>query len=273
MNEEMIKSLVDLIDDSMSEIEELRKSGRFSASEVSLGDSASGIESRDKNGSIGKKEDAEKAEDEDEDEDEDEKDEDKKDKKDDDKKDMDKADGTNSESDPNAGKHQAAKADDEMDKGEMMSGDSNKGSSTGGSAGNNRQADPNGGKHQPAYKSVSDDAEFKEALKKSTEETSALMKTYIDEKVGSLEAKLTSIADLVKEIANTPVPSKGSSYKNVTPLTKSQPETETLSKAEVADKLFELKKSGGKVDSMDIASVELGSPGELSRIVNKYNIK
>lgn len=284
MNGELMKSLVDLIDESLAEIEELKKSDRFSASEITMGDSE-GLAGKDKNGSMGK-EDAEKADEDDsetkkgrqpQEEGDTEEDHDKKKKKDDD--DMDKADGKNSEADPNAGHHQAVskeedaeKAEDDMDKGEMMAGDSDKGSSTGGSAGKNSEADPNAGKHKMA-KSEDEGADFGEELKKSREESEALIKSYIDEKVGGLEAKLAGIADAVKELADSPVPSKGASYKNVTPLTKSEPEGETLSKTEVADKLLELKKSGENVSTEDITSIELGSPGELARIVNKYNIK
>lgn len=262
MNEEMMKSLVDLIDESLAEIDELRKSDRFSASEVSLGDSASGMEGKEKNGSLGKEE-AAKADDDDKDDDDDS---DKDKKKDDDKgddQDMDKADGKNLESDPTAGRHEAAKADDDMDKGEMMAGDSDKGSTTGGSAGTNSEV----------TKSEDESKDFDEELKKSRDESETLIKSYIDDKVGGLEAKLAGIADMVKDLADSPVPSKGSSYRDVTPLQKSEPEAEVLSKAEIADKLFELKKSGEAVDSKDIVSAELGTPSELSKIVNKYNIK
>ena len=64
-NEEMIKSLTSLIDETLEEIEEIKKS-KFAAAEVSLGDSESGMDSKSKNGEL----DAKKA-DEDEDEDED----------------------------------------------------------------------------------------------------------------------------------------------------------------------------------------------------------
>jgi hypothetical protein len=257
MNEEMMKSLVDLIDESLAEIEELKKSDRFSASEVSLGDSASGMEGKDKNGSLDKEEAAKADEDKDEDEDSD-----KDKKKDDDDKgddqDMDKADGKNLESD------EAAKADEDMDKGEMMAGDSDKGSTTGGSAGTNSEG---------VAKSEDESKDFDDELKKSRDESETLIKSYIDDKVGGLEAKLAGIADMVRDLADSPVPSKGSSYRDVTPLQKSEPEAEVLSKAEIADKLFELKKSGEAVDSKDIVSAELGTPSELSKIVNKYNIK
>src|SRR5665213_284378 len=85
MNEQMMKSLVALIDESLAEIEELKKSDRFSASEVKIEGPGTGIAGKPVNGSgVGK------ADDDDGDEDEDE----------DDKKDMDKADGINRTADP-----------------------------------------------------------------------------------------------------------------------------------------------------------------------------
>jgi hypothetical protein len=77
-NEEMVKSLTSLIDETLEEIEEIKKS-KFAASEISLGDDKSGIADKSKNGKL----EAKKAEDKDEEEDEDE------DESDDD---MDKAD-------------------------------------------------------------------------------------------------------------------------------------------------------------------------------------
>lgn len=217
MNEEMMKSLVALIDESLAEIEELKKSDRFAASEVSIGDSESGMEGRDKNGSIDKAD-----EDKDDDEDED---------KDDEDKDMDKAEGKNSEADPNAGSH------------------------------------------EPAYKSVDEDSGFDEKLQKSKDEVETLMKSYIDEKVGGLETKLESLMTAVRELGDAPVPAKGADFKDVQPLHKSEPEQEPLSKSQVIDSLFDLKKSGEKVDTLDITSAELGSPADLARVAQKYNIK
>lgn len=66
-NEEMVKSLTSLIDETLEEIEEIKKS-KFAASEISLGDDKSGIADKSKNGKL----EAKKAEDEEEDEDEDE---------------------------------------------------------------------------------------------------------------------------------------------------------------------------------------------------------
>jgi hypothetical protein len=260
MNEEMLKSLASLIDESLHEIEELKKSDRFSASEVKMGDSE-GLAGKDKNGSLGKEE-AEKADDE-----EDKKEDD--DKKDDDDKKEDeaeKAEGKNSEADPNAGHHQVAKEETGMPEGTAKAEDCEKGE------GKNSEADPNAGHHQVA-KSEDEAKEFGEELKKSREETETLMKSYIDEKVGGLESKLASIAEAVQALADSPVPSRGATYKDVQPLAKSEPEETPLTKSDVVDKLFELKKSGESVDSVDIASAELGNPSELVKIVNKYNIK
>jgi hypothetical protein len=71
-NEEMVKSLTSLIDETLEEIEEIKKS-KFAASEISLGDDKSGIADKSKNGKL----EAKKAEDEEEDEDEEDEDMDK----------------------------------------------------------------------------------------------------------------------------------------------------------------------------------------------------
>ena len=104
------------------------------------------------------------------------------------------------------------------------------------------------------------------------EETEQMLKSYVDERISPIEGKLEAIANMVKEIADTPVESKGVSYKDVTPLKKSDDDAEPLAKSDVADKLFELKKSGTFVDSADIAAVETGSPQQLAKIVEKYKI-
>lgn len=60
MDQEMAKSLVNLIDETISEIEDLKKS-RYSAAETRIGDSDSGVSNMDKDGNM-EKEEAEKAE-------------------------------------------------------------------------------------------------------------------------------------------------------------------------------------------------------------------
>jgi hypothetical protein len=267
MNEEMMKSLASLIDESLAEIEELKKSDRFSASEVKMGDSE-GLAGKDKNGSLGKEEEK------DEEKDDEEKDDDKDDKKDEAEKaedDMDKGEGKNSEADPNAGDHKVAKEETGMPEGTAAKAedcdDMDKGE------GKNSEADPNAGHHKMAKSEEESTGLGEEDLKKAREESETLMKSYIDEKVGGLESKLEAIAKAVQDLADAPMPSKGSTYKNVQPLEKSEPEVQSLSKSDVVDKLFELKKSGESVDTVDIASAELGNPSELVKIVNKYNIK
>jgi hypothetical protein len=75
----------------------------------------------------------------------------------------------------------------------------------------------------------------------------------------------------VNKIADQPVAPKGLTGRTI-PLLKSNEEYggESLSKAEVASKLFELKKSGTKVDSLDITRAEMGQ--DLSKIIEKYKI-
>lgn len=266
MKEELKKSLTDLIDETLLELEELKKS-RFSASEVDLkGPGADGIDGKPANGKLDAGKAAEKAEDKKDDEDD----------KDEDDKDMDKGEGVNAPADPDRGSHK-------MDKGEGV----------------NAPADPDRGSHKmdKAEDKKDDDKDedephkddpkheekekamgkklfdmHKGEVKKSLEDADTLMKSYVDEKVGALEGKLAIILETVTKLADAPVPAKGVGYKgSVAPLLKSEGEGEPLSKSEVASKLFELKKSGSRVDSNDIAMAEMGH--DLDKIVSKYSIK
>jgi hypothetical protein len=256
MNKELTKSLNDLIDETLSELEELKKS-RFAAAEVEIKGPGEGISGKPSNGDLhAKKEDKDE-------------DEDKKDKKDD--KDMDKGEGVNRQADPNGGHHQ-------VDKGE----------------GTNRQADPNGGHHQmdkaeddkdkddkdkKDKKDKKDDKKDddkkmpmfgKEDMKKAQEESESLMKSYVDDKIKPLEGKLSTILDLVNKLSEQPVAPKGTTART-TPLFKSDAEAgEPLMKHEVASKLFDLKKSGTRVDSLDVTKAEMGQ--DLESIVKKYKL-
>ena len=278
MNEQMMKSLVALIDESLAEIEELKKSDRFSASECDISGPGEGIAGKPSNGHLGKDDDDD----------------------DDEKKvsiHMDKDEGKNREADPNGGHH-------EMDKSEgspMYAGAAD-GSSHGSAAGVNREADPNGGHHvakadeenKKKNKKDKDEAKNKDEdatddddgdddddkkkqmpwMKKSIQESNSLLKSYVDERLAPIEGKLESIMALVQQVADAPVAqARGSNYRTLTPLVKSSDEGEMLTKSSVVNKLFELKKSGTRVDSVDIASAELGGNAELAKIVNKYNIK
>lgn len=256
MKDELRKSLTDLIDETLLELEELKKS-RYSAAETEIKGPGEGIAGKPSNGDLHAK--AEDKKDDDKDEDEKKKDEAKK------AEEAAKAEGQNRQADPDGGHHK-------MDKAE----------------GQNRQADPDGGHHK-MDKAEDDDKkkdkkdkkdedkdgdkdEKKENpfMRKSEEEFSGLMKSFVEERVKPLEDKLSTILNLVNKIADQPVAPKGVTA-NAVPLKKSADDAgEQLSKSEVASKLFELKKSGTKVDSLDITRAEMGH--DLQKIVDKYKI-
>ena len=239
MNEDLKKALECLIDETISEIEELKKS-RFSASEIKLdGPGEDGLKGHPANGELDKEE---KEDDDDEDED------------------MDKGEDKDKDEDKDEDK------DDK--KPEMKKEEAEK------SEGKNREADPNGGKHKmdKAEEAKKADATGygKGMMGKSAEEVDTLVKSLFEERFSPLERKLTSILDLVNKIADQPLPPKGVTAKMV-PLTKSTDEgTEPLNKGQVSSKLFELKKSGTQVDSLDVTKAELGQ--DLQAIAKKYNL-
>ena len=279
MNDELVKNLTALIDETISEIEDLKKS-RYDAAEVDMGKMESGMAGHPSQGSMDKAED--------------DKDKDKDDDKDDD---MDKAEGKNSEADPGTrgvtapaeasdpGKsnlmEEACKAEDkdDDDKEKEKKDDMDK------AEGKNSEADPgtrgvtapaeasNPGKSNLMHEAKKSDQPAEGYhIKKSLEDSETLMKSYIDDKVGGLEKKLEGIADLVKELADAPVDRK-STPAHAVPLQKSADEgVEQLTKGVVLDKLFELKKSDPRsVDTADIISVETGMG--LQAIVDKYKLQ
>lgn len=235
-NEEMVKSLTSLIDETLEEIEEIKKS-KFAASEISIGEDKSGIADKSKNGKL----DAKKAEDE-EDEDEDEE--------------MDKAD-------------YAKKAEDCMDKAESCMDKSEDEDEE------DEEEDEDEEEMKEAKKSESKSKKMEDkmkSMKKSQDEQTSLMKSYVDERFSSLEKTISKLAAVVESIADAPVQRK-SVPANIAPLHKSTEEVETLSKTEVASKLLELKKSGKQVDSADIFKVETGNNFTALEIANKYGLR
>lgn len=223
MNEELLKSVVELIDETLMEIDGLKKNNRFQASEIKIeGAGEKELAGKPVNGSIEKKED-EKPEDKKEDDKDDDEDDKKKDKKMPFEKSEDGDEDDEDEEDE----------DKDMDK----------------------------------------SLKIEESLKKSQSEMEALMKSYVDERISPIESKLDSLVSLIKELGDQPLPQRGATYKNVNPLKKSLDEVETLSKAQVCEKLMEMKKSGAKVSTDDIIGAELGSPDTLNKLVQKYNLK
>lgn len=236
MDNKLTKSLTDLIDETLMELDELRKS-RFAASEIKIEGPGDGIAGKPSDGEIHakaeeKKEihvdiDSHKDEEDDEDEDKAEK-------------------GEN---------EQAAKAEDKDDKKD------------------DKEPHKDDPKHEEKEKEIAKKLldMHKGEMKKSLEDTESLMKSYIEERVQPLEDKLSTILDLVNKIADQPVAPKGATARIASPLLKSADEVaEPLSKAQVANKLFELKKSGTRVDSLDIAKAEMGQ--DLQQIAKKYEI-
>lgn len=247
MNNQLTKSLTDLIDETLLELEELRKS-RFSASEIKIEGPGDGIDGKPSNGNL----DAKKAEDED----------DKDDEKDMDKADCDDMDKADKEDDKEDDK-EVEKSDDPADSAEtkrkvkdLM---------------NKKEEDEEDEEHEEDEEK--EEKKKMKEMKKSFKESETLMKSYVEERVKPLEDKLSTILDLVNRIADQPIAAKGITARTpVTPLLKSGDagNYETLSKGEVASKLFELKKSGTKVDSLDITKAEMGQ--DLKTIIKKYEI-
>lgn len=225
MDAKLTKSLTDLIDETLQELDELRKS-RFAAAEIKIEGPGEGIDGKPSDGDLH----AKKAED----------------MKDEEKEKEDEKD------------EEAAKAEDKKDEDKK---DEDK---------EPHKEDP---EHEEKEKKIAQKLldMHKAELKKSSEESESLMKSYVEERVKPLEDKLSTILDLVNKIADQPVAPKGTTART-TPLFKSADEgqAEPLSKAQVANKLLELKKSGSKVSSDDIIKAEMGQ--DLNNIIKKYEI-
>lgn len=279
MKDELTKSLTALIDETLQELEELKKS-RFDASEIKLHDKDDGINGHEANGSIKKEEDEEDEEEHDEDEDHDE-DEAKKGENEKALKsdcDMGKADDEDEEEEDDEAEKSDEDEEEEAEKSErhmkMLGKKEHK---------EPHKDDP---RHEEKEKKLArklldmhkkekhgdmEKYEMKGMKKSIIEESSELMKSLIDERVAPLEEKLSVILNLVNAIAEQPVNPRGVTARG-TPLYKSNDEFEgeTLSKSQIASKLFELKKSGSPVDSLDVTKAEMGQ--DLGVIVKKYKL-
>jgi flagellar biosynthesis GTPase FlhF len=241
----MEKGLLDLIDETIHEVEELIKS-RMSAVEGKIGDSDSGMAGMDANGEL---ESSKKSEHEEE----------EKDKKEE-------------EEEKEKESSEMEKAEDEEEKKEEKEDEEKEKEDE-----EKEEEDEEEKKKKHPYKEETKEAAkeilemHKSSLNKSLKKTETLLKSYVDERIKPIEEKLSSLLDVVNKIANQPLPQKGFSVKTSV-LAKSSHSGETvLSKSELVNKLLELKKSGHKVDTLDIAKVDTGL--ELQQIAEKYNIK
>lgn len=228
---DLVKSLTELIDETLAEIETLKK-GRFDAEEIELGDNKANGEM------VAKKEDEEK---------EDEKEEEKAEKAEDKKEFADKDHKHDIEC-------KVVKADEEDEDEED-------------------EEDEEFKKAEEAYKAACMKRDMKKAEKKGVNvEKMEEVKKSIDARIQPIEARLEEITSLVKKLADSPVPARGSTFKSIQPLAKSE-ESQPLSKSKVLDELVTLKKSGKPVASEDVFRAELGGLSDLEEIATKYGIK
>jgi hypothetical protein len=123
--------------------------------------------------------------------------------------------------------------------------------------------------HEMVAKEESKD--YMSLFKKSEQEVASLKKS-VDERLAPMEDKLNSLFEMVTKIANSPVAAKGLTARSVVPLQKSEEAVVApLTRESVTDKLFELKKSGVSVPAEEFIKIDLGS--DLGEIVKKYNLK
>jgi len=219
---DLVKSLTQLIDETLLEIETLKK-GRFEAEEIELGDKKANGEM------VAKKEDEEEEKKEDPVE---EKKEEEAKKAEEDEKEEDEDD-----------------EEDEMEKAEMECAKAEEAFKAACA------------KRDAMKKGVLEEKDSKEEIKKS-----------IDARVQPIEAKLEEITNLVKKLADSPVPARGSTFKSIQPLAKSE-DSQPLSKSKVLEELVTLKKSGKPVTSEDVLRAELGGLQDIEEIATKYGIK
>lgn len=250
-DKELVKSLTSLIDETLEEIEEIKKS-KYAASEIKIEGPGDGIAGKPTNGEL----DAKKKED-------------KEDEDEDDDKDMDK--GENEKADEDHGKFAQAPT---VAKGENEKADEDHGKFAQAPT-VSKAEDKKEDKDEDEDKDKDDKKKFDfKDLKKSVDESEELMKSYVDVKFDALEERLSKMAEMMEAIADVPVSRKGVPA-GVQALAKSNVEdVQPLSKTDVANSLFELKKSGTHVDSSDIFRVETSKNySELQTIADKYGVK
>lgn len=241
MDNNLAKSLTDLIDETLAEIEALKKSDRFSAQEIELGHDADG--STDTHA-------VNKAEDEEEEEEGEEEGEEHEEGEEDEAKKAEKA---------------YYKAEEECKKAEKAWKDAM------------AKRDMCKAEHDKHYaKAEDEDEEGEEELDKKEKKIKKMEKKLtksLEERVAPLESQIAQVLEAVKQISEAPIPARGATYKTVQPLAKGANEIESLNKSQVLDELLTLKKSGKDVFIEDVLKVEIGGAAELQEIANKYGIK
>lgn len=112
-------------------------------------------------------------------------------------------------------------------------------------------------KEEPKTEDVKKTEEAAPAPAAKADDKSETLAKSVDERFESLTKTIEALTATVEKIAAAPAPRKGLS--GVTPLRKSEEgESESLNKAEVVNKLLELKKSGKQVPTELFMRVETG---------------
>lgn len=243
MEKNLAKSLTDLIDETLAEIEALKKSDRFAAEEIEMGGDADG--STDTQA-------VNKADDE-EDEDEKEEDEEHEDE-------AEKAEEAYRKAEDECEKAEHA-LKDAMKKKEMCKADHDKHMTK--------------KEHDEAHKAegVNQLAKAEDKKDKKIKKMEKKLAKSIEDRVSPLESQIAQVLEAVKQLSDAPVPSRGVTYKNVQPLAKGAAEIEPLNKSQVLNDLITLKKSGKEVSIEDVLKAEIGNDTELQQVANKYGIK
>ena len=245
MEKNLAKSLTDLIDETLAEIESLKKSDRFAPETIELDHDADGSTDTQP---------VHKADDEDE------HDEDKEDDKD--------------EHDDEAKKAEEAykKADDECMKAEHAWKEAMKKKDMCKAEHDKHMAKK---EHDEAHKAegVNELAKADEKKAKKMKKMEKKLAKSLEARVAPLEGQIAQVLEAVKQLADAPVPARGLTYKNVQPLAKGATEAEPLNKSQVLSDLITLKKSGKEVSIEDVLKAEIGNDTELHQIATKYGIK
>lgn len=238
MEKNLAKSLTDLIDETLAEIEALKKSDRFSPESIEMG--------HDANGST----DTESVNKADEDEDEDRHEEEEKEE----------------EHEDEAKKAEEAykKAEEECEKAEKTWKDA---------MSKKDMCKAEHDKHMEKAEGVNSLAKADDKKAQKIKKMEKKLAKSIEARVAPLESQIAQVLEAVKQLSDAPVPARGVTYKNVQPLAKGATEVEPLNKSRVLDDLITLKKSGKEVSIEDVLKAEIGSEVELNQIATKYGIK
>ena len=240
MEKNLAKSLTDLIDETLAEIEALKKSDRFSPESIEMGHDADGSTDTE---SVNKA---------DEDEDKHEEEESKEEEKEEHEDEAKKAEEAYKKAEEECEKAEKAWKD-AMSKKDMCKAEHDK--------------------HMTKAEGVNNLAKAEDKKSQKIKKMEKKLAKSLEARVAPLESQIAQVLEAVKQLSDAPVPARGVTYKNVQPLAKGATEVEPLNKSQVLDDLITLKKSGKEVSIEDVLKAEIGTDVELNQIATKYGIK